>query len=442
MRARLAPGKGTRGESELATDVRESLLEAPARLQCMQAELAGVASELRVLRHLAWPREVRERFLAAGGRELPRVSFPAFDPDPARRRLRAIREALDSERGSVAAWLRGQVTSIERSVSLLASTGTAAFTGHSRALFGAPDTPPLTGEPTPLAVTLELERLADATAGTAGDRTAEHDAESAAARLRDAIRARFGQEGPPVTVVDELSADVLAGPERVGVRRNATFSEGALAQLLAHEVDVHVLTTRNGAAQDRLPLLGRPHPATTRTQEGLAVFGELVTGRLDGERLRRLTGRVRAIAMALDGADFIEVHRFFRERGLAPEPAFEQARRVFRGAPLRGGGAFTKDGTYLDGLVRVHHHVRAARAAGREDGVRLLFAGKLDLADLPALARLAGHGLCRPPRHLPPWITAPLPDADTGLAGAVARAIERPGLEAACRVAVEAIARQ
>jgi hypothetical protein len=36
-----------------------------------------------------------------------------------------------------------------------------------------------------------------------------------------------------------------------------------------------------------------------------------------------------------------------------------------------------------------------------------LFCGKLDLQDIPALAELTRMGLCRLPRHLPPWVSDP-----------------------------------
>ena len=70
---------------------------------------------------------------------------------------------------------------------------------------------------------------------------------------------------------------------------------------------------------------------------------------------------------------------------------------------LTGGAPFTKDGVYLDGLLRVHNFLRAAVTAGRSDCIRLLFCGKLDLEDIPALCHLVELGLCRMPRWLPPW---------------------------------------
>jgi hypothetical protein len=57
----------------------------------------------------------------------------------------------------------------------------------------------------------------------------------------------------------------------------------------------------------------------------------------------------------------------------------------------------------LDGLLRVHSFLRFAVSHGRADCLRLLFVGKLDLEDVPALSMLTQAGLCRPAQHLPPW---------------------------------------
>ena len=59
--------------------------------------------------------------------------------------------------------------------------------------------------------------------------------------------------------------------------------------------------------------------------------------------------------MAIDGADFIEVFKFFVKKNNSKNQAFESARRVFRGGLLTGGAPFTKDIVYLDGLIRVYN---------------------------------------------------------------------------------------
>lgn len=59
--------------------------------------------------------------------------------------------------------------------------------------------------------------------------------------------------------------------------------------------------------------------------------------------MRRLADRVFAIQMAVEGADFLEVYRYFLDRIGDPNQAFENARRVFRGGVITGGSPFTKD---------------------------------------------------------------------------------------------------
>jgi hypothetical protein len=53
--------------------------------------------------------------------------------------------------------------------------------------------------------------------------------------------------------------------------------------------------------------------------------------------------------------------------------------------------------------VKVHNFLRIAVQETRVDCIPLLFAGKMDIEDMPAMTMLAAHGLCTPPRFLPPW---------------------------------------
>jgi hypothetical protein len=49
----------------------------------------------------------------------------------------------------------------------------------------------------------------------------------------------------------------------------------------------------------------------------------------------------------------------------------------------------------------------AEKRTSEANCLSLLFCGKLDLFDIPALCELYEMGLCRPPRFLPPWISDP-----------------------------------
>lgn len=362
------------------------------------------AKRIRILRAIDWAPQVKERFFAKGARELPVVSYAGFDPQPS---LDAVWEArrLIVPISPIDLWLERQADGIETGARMLGAVGTRVFFEQARRAYGEPSAP-LRYYP---ATTLELaesvrdviEQLARIDLGSAPP--AHHSAQQVADEIQRAVRQHFGADAPAVTLVDELSANALATAKRIRIRRDARFTDRDSAQLLQHEAHIHVATSLNGLAQDDLPILAAGHPGTTRTQEGLAVFAEIISGTMELDRLRRLADRVFAIQMAIEGADFLQVYAYFLERTGDPGQAFENSRRVFRGGLVTGGAPFTKDVVYLYGLLQISNFIRAVFGAGRADCLRLLFCGKLDLGDVPALAELTAMGLCRPPRYLPPW---------------------------------------
>lgn len=370
--------------------------------------LHGACKPLKILQAIGWEPEVKEAFLAKGGRELPVVSYKGFDPKPS---IDAVREARRHivPVTTIDLWLERQAQSIELSARMLAGVGTPAFFECGRQLYGEPKAPLRYVDLTPLALAQDviatIEQLACIDIKTAPP--AYHTAQSVAADLEKAVRVHFGDQAPAIVLVDRLSANALATSKQIKVRSGARFTDRDFVQLLHHEAYIHVATSLNGQAQTDLPILGAGHPGTTRTQEGLAVFAELISGSIELDRLRRLADRVLTIQMAIDGADFLEVYRFFLDRTGDPDQSFESARRVFRGGVITGGAPFCKDLVYLFGLLQVHNFIRASFAAGRADCLSLLFCGKLDLFDIPALCELYAMGLCQPPRFVPPWISDP-----------------------------------
>ena len=118
----------------------------------------------------------------------------------------------------------------------------------------------------------------------------------------------------------------------------------------------------------------------------------------------RLTDRVIASQMAIEGADFIEVYRYYLERSDTPEAAYDNARRVFRGGVITGGAPFTKDIVYLDGFIRVHTFLRKCMTEGNVEALDLLFCGKLDIEDIPVLKHFQDMGLIEKPQFKPTWM--------------------------------------
>jgi len=402
------------GAPDLPANLAPSDRLSPATIERLQAAavlLRKAEKPVRVLRAVAWGPEVAAAFFAAGAKELPKVSYTPLDAAPVHEALRAARALIDggpeSSRGPVQAWLLRVADVIGTGADMLAGIGTKEFHRQSVRLYGSPQSDLLNCDVRPL----DLARMLDYVLGSFHNLEINLDAkteatttsEELALRMAKILARHFAEAAPKIEIVEHLSSNALAGARYIRIRRDAVFSDRDLAQLVQHEAFVHIATSLNGAAQSAFPILAAGHPGTTRTQEGLAVFAELISGAMDPSRLLRLADRVLAIQMSMDGANFLELYRYFRERTHNDFSAFENARRITRGGLVEGSGPFTKDSVYLEGLVRVHNFLRIAVQETRVDCIRLLFAGKMDIDDMPAITTLAAHGLCTFPRFLPPW---------------------------------------
>jgi hypothetical protein len=109
------------------------------------------------------------------------------------------------------------------------------------------------------------------------------------------------------------------------------------------------------------------------------------------------------VKMALDGADFIDLFKFFLEAGQSEEESVKSAQRIFRGGAVKGGVVFTKDAVYLQGLLEVHTFLRLAIRDNQPNLVRNLFAGRLTMADALRLNPLFESGWLIPPTYIPTW---------------------------------------
>lgn len=200
---------------------------------------------------------------------------------------------------------------------------------------------------------------------------------------------------------DGIVADAAAGSDYIKLRANTLFSERDLRGLEAHEGWVHVGTTLNGSLQPVCTFLSKGTPSDTITQEGLAVFIEIVSFNSHPARLRRIADRIRAIGLAEKGATFLDVFNLLHDEGRSREEAYTAAMRVFRGS-LPDSGPFTKDLAYSTGFIDVYNFIRLAVRRGQLDRIPLLFCGKLAIEDMGTLAELAETGMLVPPHYLPP----------------------------------------
>lgn len=378
------------------------------RLKAAAALLRKAERPVRILRAVTWGPEVETRFFAAQARELPDVTYQPLDAGPVHAAIKEAKTKIDGT-GPVHDWLRRTADTIDVAADMLAGLGTKEFHRKSLLLYGSPQTELMNCDVRPLDLARMLDYVLSSYANLEINLNAKTDVLTTTAaemqpRMQAILNRHFGNDDAPhVEIIEHLSAKALAGSKYIRLRRDAAFSDRDVAQLVQHEAFVHAGTSLNGAAQTAFPILGAGHPGTTRTQEGLAVFAELISGAMDPSRMLRLADRVLAIQMSMDGADFLQIYDFFKDKTQDTHQAFENARRVFRGGVLSGGAPFTKDSVYLEGVVRVHNFLRIAVQETRVDCIRLLFAGKMDIEDMPAITALAAQGLCVFPRFLPPW---------------------------------------
>ncbi len=392
---------------------------AEERLARMDAQIVKIAKDIKVLSRLSWPSECQSIFLERWHRQdpwLPEISYQGESLAGSARALEDIATALDPN-DPLEAFLRATALSYMEVCRLLDCAGTQQASDISCSLYGRP------GD------SLSGGRVHNIDAARHFlDVSAQYHAQAALRESDFCLPASFVQQemtrrirevidGHDVAVVVDanLVSKAAAGATRVRLRAGTCFSEYDLEQLLQHEVFVHSLTALNGREQRLLRCLGLGAPRTTGAQEGLATFAELVTGAIDIARMERIALRIMAVDMALDGADFIDVFRFFLETAQTELESFNSAMRVFRGMPLTGGAAFTKDTVYLHSLMEVHTFFRWALAHQRLELCRHFFSGRMTIGDTLRLEPYFCDGTLSEPRYLPTWMTR-----TNGLAGYLA----------------------
>lgn len=395
------------------------MTDAIAHHAALDARMVRAARELRVLSLASWPAPVQRDFLdrlAGGQLRMPQVRYAPHDFSQARRELESIAAAADPDH-PLGAYLVDSARQWELAARLLEALGTREAGALSVMLYGHPRDPLPGGGPSAREAAAHFIGIADELDREllAPEEQVTISATALRLELQNQLDAFFGGRVVSVELDPDLIAKAAAGAFRIRLRDGAAFSDYDQAQLLHHEALVHSLTALNGREQATLPSLAMSSPRVTATQEGLAVLAEQITGSLDIERMKRVSLRTEAIAMALEGADFLQVFAHFTDAGQDPAESFASAQRVFRGVPVEGGTAFAKDTVYLRGLVEVHTFFRHALAEGRLRQCRRLFAGKMTLADVQRFEPLFDAGVLAPPHWLPAWVARA-----NGLAGLLA----------------------
>jgi uncharacterized protein (TIGR02421 family) len=369
---------------------------------------------IRILDSIKWCGEVRSAFFGSGCRELPivdadyyrRKNLLDYDPGTLRAQLHQIERDIVRKLGQLnplATIMRRMCREYQTVVRMLEARGTADFGLYSEELYGSASDVFHAGDPTLADLGTQMEAtLINLLKNRSMDEAPKDiSAPQAVEMLNHRLLAAFPDAGIRVLLNDHMTADAAAGSDYLKIRSDARFNALDVDVLEVHEGWVHLGTTLNGMAQPACTFLGKGPPSSTTTQEGLAVLTEILTLRSSPSRLYRLINRVRAVTLAEEGANFVEVFNYLREHDMPEDDSYAIAVRIFRGS-TPDGRPFTKDLAYMRGFVQTYNFLRLAMSEGKLDNLPLLFCGKVTLEDISSYRLLMDEGVIVGPQFIPP----------------------------------------
>ncbi len=190
---------------------------------------------------------------------------------------------------------------------------------------------------------------------------------------------------------EQVAGFVVTRTGAISIRKNSLITRRRLRGALAHEVETHIYTAMNGAAQP-YKIFSYGFGYFLATQEGLA---DLLKSRAIGGEDHQTRWSLVNYRAVLDAQQmsFSEVAARVRELGVPLAKSFGVALRSKRGmTDTRLAGACTKDAVYWVG----RRQIMAWEVAG--GSLRELFVGRISLDQLPLVRRITG---LTPPRYLP-----------------------------------------
>ncbi len=385
----------------------------PQIIRALSDRIVLAQTPIRVLDAIKWDDSVGKGFLKSKGKVMPAVdrayyeSRPLpFDASEKKLEFQNIERDITRQLGQfnpVGQIMRRMCKEYRMVIRMLEARGTADFGLISQELYGAASDAFHAGDPTLADLGLMLSDYLNNidNRGDLKDEAKTLTAKDAVVILQERLATVFGDETIRVFESDGIVADAAAGADYIKIRSDAMFNQRDVRALEVHEGMVHVATTLNGLNQPFCTFLAKGPPSSTVTQEGLAILMEVISFTSYPTRLRKLTNRTRAIHMAEEGADFLEIFRFYRDQGFNEESSYTNTSRVFRGS-TPDGLPFTKDLSYLKGFILIYNYIQLAVRKGKLEQIPLLFSGKTTLEDMRTLRQLVDEGLVVPPKYLPP----------------------------------------
>lgn len=388
-------------------------IESYQKIRILSDRIVALQHPIRILDAIKWDNAVKAEFFSNQCQKLPNVDAAyyqkrplPYDPDTLLAQFHALIRDIRNELGNYSAISRLMTRLCEeycQAVLMIKSRGTSLFSDLAMELYGAPNDAFYPNGPRLSELGIQLGKILENLVHTLHTKSDEkcYTAEEAVAILQTRLADYFHlTDHVTVALSDNIVADASAGADCIKLKRDARFSDNDLRYLEVHEGWVHVGTTLNGMAQPVCTFLSKGSPTSSITQEGLAITTEIFTFSSYPSRMLRITNRVRAVNFVHEGANFIDIFRFFQEQGMSNDESYSYSVRVFRGS-VPDGGPFTKDLSYTKGFLLIYNYIRLAVREGLIDHIPLFFSGKTLIEDIPTLYELKQKGLLIDPKYLP-----------------------------------------
>lgn len=274
---------------------------------------------------------------------------------------------------------------IYNKISVLENRGFAEeFTHSSILLYGKPSSE----------LIKEAHELVANTEGNYNQPQGEINSEHAK-EILDKVFVSYGLNNWQVKIKDSMVSDAIAGKNnRLFLRKDATFTEARIENLIIHEIETHILTAENGKAQP-YELFNRGLANYLETQEGLAIYNILSQKKHEEKNLYLSLSLIIAVDIAFKGS-FVDIFEGMLDYKIPPERAWRTAVKVKRGLEdTSEPGAFTKDILYYKGYKQIKEFI------AKGGSIKDLYRGKFNSDDMNLILKVEG---IKESKYLPKWL--------------------------------------
>lgn len=364
----IDPSKGKDSNSKLPKFIKSDFQESRPDFLFIDKTLISVDRQIKLLHHIR-PNNLnaeREKFLSDPSYN-PQFEYDdlSFDTFSVKEKLKKLEVLCDDSQ--LAKLFLGKISEIKRKIDLLESIGTDRFFLMSQALYGLPDTD---------LMAIATEKINLMPKSFPNENLLSF--EETIVRLEGALK-QYSLNDWKVKIKNDMVSDCTAGKHNcLFLRDGVRFSEDRLRMVIAHEIETHILTAVNGAAQN-YAMFGRGFGDYIITQEGLAVWNQEHVIDHDVEKNYRSASLVLIVDYAINHS-FSETVEYCYRMEINLKKAFRIVSKVKRGLEdTSQEGAFTKDINYFAGYLQIENFV------SKGGNLKDLYYGKYNLKDLDAV---------------------------------------------------------